>query len=56
MDPQANPTPKEFLDTKVALMIEDLKRERTPSAGDVALKGVEGQSIRDKVRAGILKI
>tara|TARA_R100001594_G_scaffold90230_1_gene124681 strand:+ start:145 stop:330 length:186 start_codon:yes stop_codon:yes gene_type:complete len=53
---QPKVNPKQFLDAKVASMIEDLKRERTPSIGDIALKGEEGQSIQDKVRAGIIKI
>ncbi len=48
--------PKQFLDAKVALMIEDLKKERIPGPGERAMSDKRGMSIKDKVLDGSLKV
>ena len=56
MQDEASTTPKQLLDAKVALMIEDLKKERIPGPGERAMSDKKGMSIKDKVLDGSLKV
>jgi hypothetical protein len=56
MQGDVSPHPKQFLDAKVALMIEDLKKERIPGPGERAMSDKKGMSIKDKVLDGSLKV
>lgn len=56
MQDEATPNPKQFLDAKVALMIEDHKNERIPGPGERAMSDKKGMSIKDKVLDGSLKV
>ena len=57
--PGSQPNPQQFLTAyaqQVEDHIKDLQAMRMPPEGDYALKGAEGQTIKDKVVAGAIQI
>lgn len=47
---------KQFLDAKIADMLEDHKKERLPGPGERAMSDKRGMSITDKVLDGSLQV